>query len=294
MNSSPQLSLWSFVLRLQSIHSHLYAELQRCTPLFILTQTSNLCWSCTQRQKHSLASAGSSQHDGGCFSDWKEEFRKNDKCPFIATYLKELITYGHWSGIFSLGCSVKKLSGSLQAAYLTFSVHLSHSGGAALTRAESCRSSLRQQTPFIWTKGHQRSSILHSVWTALELLFHHSKSLQHKKENCSLWENDIELIHISDFIPGIDLVVELFCWKLKLYPFFCLNLSLKCKTHILNKNWGKKHGFIMVRNQATDIFKLFCFSQTSRSESSVTFALVTHPPQTVAGQKLQRFSVSLR
>lgn len=51
------------------------------------------CRQKTPAQK--LASSGSSPHDRDkSLGGWEEEFEKTDKCSFIATYLKRLITYG--------------------------------------------------------------------------------------------------------------------------------------------------------------------------------------------------------
>lgn len=58
-----------------------------------------------RHQRKKLASSGSSPHDRDeSLGGWEEEFEKTDKCSFIATYLKQLITYGRWCGIFSVGC----------------------------------------------------------------------------------------------------------------------------------------------------------------------------------------------
>lgn len=48
-----------------------------------------------RHQRKKLASPGSSPHDRDkSLGGWEEEFEKTDKCSFIATYLKQLITYG--------------------------------------------------------------------------------------------------------------------------------------------------------------------------------------------------------
>ena len=74
----------------------------RCPPLFFLAKTTSPYWSCRQRHKHKLATSGSSPHDRDSLGGWKKEFKNTDKCSFIATYLKQLITYGRWCGIFCL------------------------------------------------------------------------------------------------------------------------------------------------------------------------------------------------
>lgn len=67
--------------------------------------TSSLRWSCRQRHKRKLATSGSSPHDRDeSLGGWEEEFKKTDKYSSIATYLKQLIIYGRWCGIFSVGC----------------------------------------------------------------------------------------------------------------------------------------------------------------------------------------------
>lgn len=102
-NASSSPPLLSFVLSL--LHPRPPAAPQRCPPLFFLAKTTGLYWSCRQRHKHKLATSGSSPHDRDeSLSGWKEEFKRTDKYSFIATYLKQLITYGRWCGIFSVGC----------------------------------------------------------------------------------------------------------------------------------------------------------------------------------------------
>lgn len=102
MNSLPQLCLWSGYTVSLSCHSSTSTSHPHNIDLPVLSSPKPP-WSWTQRHKHELATPWVEpvwfSPSGG-----KEEFKKQDKSSFIATYLKELITYGRWCGIFSVGC----------------------------------------------------------------------------------------------------------------------------------------------------------------------------------------------
>lgn len=110
MNSSPQLCLWLKYIILVSSSLSCLSSASSSIPLrphnsVLLSSFLPKPQACTRAaDKDTNTTSGSSPHDRDSLSGWRQEFKKTDKYSFIATYLKQLITYGRWCGIFSVGC----------------------------------------------------------------------------------------------------------------------------------------------------------------------------------------------
>lgn len=114
MNFSPHICLWFLKGWNTSSLSLLLCPVSLQSPPACSTTTSSSTslvpsrrpQACTRAaDKDTNTTSGSSPHDRDeSLSGWKEEFKKTDKYSFIATYLKELIIYGYWCGIFYVGC----------------------------------------------------------------------------------------------------------------------------------------------------------------------------------------------
>lgn len=105
-------------------------------------------------------------------------------------YLPKTVNY-IWSLMWNLFCrlSVNKLCGSLQAAYLTVSVHFPHTGSATLTRAASCRYSQAKK------KRNKKGQDL-SVWGNNRLLHHsHNSPLDISGQSKGCWRGTALLWH---------------------------------------------------------------------------------------------------
>lgn len=146
VTSSPQLCLWrvklKYILLLLSSLSSVFVSFPPCVP-------TALSSSPLPHQNHSPALEQQTKTQTQLGNLWVKPARwrqsqwleggipENGQIQFYC-YLPKTVNY-IWSLMWNLFCrlSVNKLCGSLQAAYLTFSVHFPHTGSATLTRAES-------------------------------------------------------------------------------------------------------------------------------------------------------------